>query len=62
MIKLFVIDTNTLISAQNALPTFHAPLLGRSFQFGKYRFGFNGKEKIDKINGAGNDLDFGARV
>jgi hypothetical protein len=27
-----------------------------------YLFGFNGKEKIDKINGAGNDLDFGARV
>jgi RHS repeat-associated protein len=27
-----------------------------------YRFSFNGKEKLDEINGAGNDLDFGARV
>jgi RHS repeat-associated protein len=27
-----------------------------------YRFAFNGKEKIDEINGAGNDLDFGARI
>jgi len=27
-----------------------------------YLFGFNGKEKIDEINGAGNDLDFGARI
>ena len=28
----------------------------------EYRFGFNGKEKIDEINGAGNDMDFGARI
>ncbi len=27
-----------------------------------YRFSFNGKEKIDEINGSGNDLDFGARI
>jgi RHS repeat-associated protein len=27
-----------------------------------YLFAFNGKEKIDEINGAGNDLDFGARI
>jgi RHS repeat-associated protein len=25
-------------------------------------FSFNGKEKIDELNGAGNDLDFGARI
>jgi RHS repeat-associated protein len=29
---------------------------------GVYRFSFNGKEKLDEINGAGNDLDFGARI
>jgi RHS repeat-associated protein len=29
---------------------------------GAYLFSFNGKEKIDEINGAGNDLDFGARI
>jgi RHS repeat-associated protein len=27
-----------------------------------YLFSFNGKEKIDEINGVGNDIDFGARV
>lgn len=27
-----------------------------------YRFGFNGKEKVDEINGSGNDMDFGARI
>jgi RHS repeat-associated protein len=27
-----------------------------------YLFSFNGKEKIDEINGAGNNLDFGARI
>jgi len=26
-----------------------------------YRFDFSGKEKLDEINGHGNDLDFGAR-
>jgi RHS repeat-associated protein len=29
---------------------------------GAYLFAFNGKEKLDEINGAGNDLDFGARI
>jgi RHS repeat-associated protein len=46
----------------NAQPLFDAPLQGRSFHSYEYRFAFNGKEKIDEINGAGNDLDFGARV
>jgi RHS repeat-associated protein len=27
-----------------------------------YLFAFNGKEKLDEINGAGNNIDFGARV
>jgi RHS repeat-associated protein len=27
-----------------------------------YLFSFNGKEKLDEINGAGNNLDFGARI
>jgi RHS repeat-associated protein len=29
---------------------------------GAYRYGFNGKEKDDEINGSGNDYDFGARI
>jgi RHS repeat-associated protein len=34
----------------------------RSFTSGEYRFGFNGKEKDDEIKGAGNAVDFGARI
>ena len=33
----------------------------RAFSTG-YRFGFNGMEKDDEVKGAGNSLDFGARV
>jgi RHS repeat-associated protein len=29
---------------------------------GSYRYGFNGKEKDDEINGNGNSVDFGARI
>jgi RHS repeat-associated protein len=50
-----------IISATDYSP-FGAPLAGRTFQASEYRFSFNGKEKIDEINGAGNDLDFGVRV
>jgi len=28
----------------------------------RYRFGFNGKEKDDEMNGDGNELDFGVRI
>jgi RHS repeat-associated protein len=35
---------------------------GRNFSSPSYRYGFNGKEKIDEINGAGNEIDFGARI
>jgi RHS repeat-associated protein len=41
------------------LSTF-SPTFGGDFEV--YRFAFNGKEKIDEINGAGNDYDFGARI
>ncbi len=27
-----------------------------------YRYGFNGKEKVDEIKGSGNSLDYGARI
>jgi RHS repeat-associated protein len=29
---------------------------------GKYRYGFNGKEKDDEVSGGGNDYDYGARI
>jgi RHS repeat-associated protein len=50
-----------IISATDYSP-FGAPLAGRTFQASEYRFSFNGKEKLDEINGTGNDLDFGARI
>src|SRR5690625_7587592 len=28
----------------------------------RYRFGFNGQEKVNEIAGMGNHLDFGARI
>jgi RHS repeat-associated protein len=34
----------------------------RSFSNQKYRWGFNGKETDNEVNGAGNSLDFGARI
>jgi RHS repeat-associated protein len=44
---------------------FGAPLVGRTWtatNTEKYKFGFNGKERVDEINGAGNEYDFGARI
>ncbi|MDA3615534.1 RHS repeat domain-containing protein [Polluticaenibacter yanchengensis] len=41
---------------------FGAPVKGRSYQGGGYRYGFNGKEKDNEISGEGNKLDFGARI
>ncbi|CAF3303848.1 unnamed protein product [Rotaria socialis] len=41
---------------------FGAPIAERTYNAGQYRYGFNGKEKLDELSGAGNRLDFGARV
>jgi RHS repeat-associated protein len=36
---------------------------GRSYNSDSYRYGFNGKEKDDEINGeVGSSYDFGARI
>jgi RHS repeat-associated protein len=35
---------------------------GRSYSSTAYKYGFNGQEKDDETKGAGNSLDFGARV
>jgi len=35
---------------------------GRQFNSSSYKYGFNGKEKDDEINGGGNSYDFGARM
>ena len=34
----------------------------RDFSIAGYRYGFNGKENDDEVKGAGNSLDFGARI
>ena len=41
---------------------FGSPMNGRQFNSSSYKYGFNGKEKIDEINGSGNSVDFGARI
>lgn len=41
---------------------FGAPLAGRSFNGGKYRYGFNGKEKDDEVVGAGNCIAYELRI
>lgn len=35
---------------------------GRSYSSTAYKYGFNGKEKDDEVKGAGNSVDFGARI
>ncbi|MBC7384076.1 MAG: hypothetical protein H7296_14015 [Bacteroidia bacterium] len=35
---------------------------GREYNAGNYRYGFNGKEKDDELNGKGNTIDFGDRI
>jgi len=35
---------------------------GRKLSLSDYRFGFNGKERDNEINGEGNSLDYGARI
>ncbi len=50
-----------VISASDYYP-FGMLMSERSFSSPAYRYGFNGKEKTDEINGEGNDYDFGARI
>jgi RHS repeat-associated protein len=35
---------------------------GRKYATATYRFGFNGKENVNEIDGIGNSVDFGARM
>jgi len=47
---------------RNDYCAFGAPMPGRTFSSPSYRYGFNGKEKDNEINGTGNDYDFDARI
>jgi RHS repeat-associated protein len=53
--------TADIVSATDYSP-FGAPLAGRTFSSNGYRFGFNGKEKDDEMNGDGNVYDYGFRI
>jgi RHS repeat-associated protein len=53
-----------VIHQQDYYP-FGSSMPGRSYDLAgaaTYRYGFNGKEKDDEVKGAGNSLDFGARI
>jgi RHS repeat-associated protein len=41
---------------------FGAPMPGRQFNNGNYRYGFNGKENDNEVKGAGNQQDYGLRI
>lgn len=45
-------------------PTFGSPMPTRTWSDpnGKYKYGFNGKEKDNEVNVEGGDYDFGARI
>src|SRR5579884_4195472 len=37
-------------------------MVGRTFNGGLYRYGFNGKEMDNEVKGDGNQYDYGARI
>jgi len=46
----------------NTFTTYPFGSIMASVSKGEYRYGFNGMEKDDELNGEGNSLDFGARI
>jgi len=50
-----------VVSATDYYP-FGMQMVGRKFDAGKYRYGFNGKEKDNDVKGEGNQYDYGFRV
>ena len=50
-----------IVNAQDYYP-FGMIMPNRDFSIAGYRYGFNGKENDDEVKGAGNSLDFGARI
>ena len=50
------------VLASNDYTVFGAPMQGRTFNSGNYRYGFNGKEKDDEVVGNGNRYDFDKRI
>ncbi|MCK6610371.1 MAG: hypothetical protein L6Q78_04955 [Bacteroidia bacterium] len=57
-ISCFIAD---IVSATD-YSSFGAPLAGRTWQGGEYRYGFQGQEKNDEVMGSGNSYSFGLRM
>jgi RHS repeat-associated protein len=53
--------TPNIISSSDYYP-FGSPMYNRNYSSDRYRYGFNGKEKDDEVEGAGNEYDFGERI
>jgi len=59
------VKLNSLNVVSKRYYAFGSVMIGREYEadtVGRYRFGFNGKEKTDEIYGDGNGVDFGARI
>ena len=50
-----------VVNAQDYYP-FGMQMEGRGYAAKNYRYGFNGKEKDDEINGSGVDYNYGFRI
>lgn len=50
-----------VISANDYTP-FGMQMVGRAFNIGGYRYGFNGKESDNEVKGEGNQQDYGMRI
>ena len=53
--------TSDITSAQDYY-AFGQLMPGRNWSSNEYKFGFNGKEKDDKVSGTGNQYDYGFRI
>ena len=50
-----------VVSAQDYAP-FGMQMVGRTYNSGSYRYGFNGKENDNEVKGEGNQQDYGIRI
>jgi RHS repeat-associated protein len=66
IMKTYFQDSLQTYTALNKVPdsanAFGMVMPERSFSNDKYRYGFNGKENDNEVKGAGNSIDFGARI
>ena|GEM_PF-3510375 len=56
----FALYTPEVASAQDYYP-FGMEMVGRAYNPALYRFGFNGKENVNEVEGVGKQIDYGMR-